>query len=168
LPIYPGKFWGIFGNAKSPALEIAGNARLLGGLIFALVILVLVEGEMDAKSVDERIVLVVDDDPGIRENMSDLLHAKGFSVLQAENGQRALDLLKKTPQFPCLIVLDMAMPIMDGRVFLKRRAHDAALRDIPVVVVSGSSQTAPLPGIGAYFRKPVNVDRLIEVIDQHC
>ena len=113
-------------------------------------------------------VLVVDDDPGIRESMSDLLHKKGYSVLQAENGQRALDVLKTTPQFLCLIVLDMAMPIVDGRVFLKRRAHDAALRDIPVVVVSGSSQTGPLPGIGGYFRKPVNVDRLIEVIDQHC
>ncbi len=124
---------------------------------------------MDAKPVDERMVLVVDDDPGIRESMSDLLHTKGYSVLQAENGQRALDILKKTPQFPCLIVLDMAMPIMDGRVFLKRRAHEAALRDIPVVVVSGSSQTgAPLPGIGGYFRKPVNVDRLMEVIDQQC
>ncbi len=124
---------------------------------------------MDAKPVDERMVLVVDDDPGIRESMSDLLYTKGYSVLQAENGQRALDILKKTPQFPCLIVLDLAMPIMDGRVFLKRRAHDAALRDIPVVVVSGSSQTgAPLPGISSYFRKPVNVDRLMEVIDQQC
>ncbi len=124
---------------------------------------------MDAKPVDGRMVLVVDDDPSIRESMSDLLHARGYSVLQADNGQRALDILKKTPEFPCLIVLDMAMPIMNGRVFLKRRARDAALRDIPVVVVSGNAETGtPLQGIGGYFRKPVNVDRLIEVIDQHC
>jgi two-component system, chemotaxis family, chemotaxis protein CheY len=124
---------------------------------------------VNTKPVGERLVLVVDDDSGIRDSMSDLLYSKGYSVLQAENGQRALEILKKAPQFPCLVVLDMAMPIMDGRGFLNRRAHDPALREVPVVVVSGNSQTgAPLPGIAGYFRKPVNVDRLIEVIDQHC
>ena len=61
------------------------------------------------------------------------------------------------------------MPIMDGRGFLKRRAHDPDLRDIPVVVFSGNSQKgAPLKGIEGYFHKPVDVDRLIEVIDQRC
>jgi CheY-like chemotaxis protein len=121
------------------------------------------------KPTDERLVLVVDDDSYIRESMSELLHTKGFSVLEAENGQRALDILKKAPHFPCLVVLDMAMPIMDGRGFLERRAHDSALRDIPVVVVTANVQSgAPLRGIDGYFRKPVNVDRLIEVIDQHC
>jgi hypothetical protein len=51
-------------------------------------------------------------------------------------------------------------------LFEMRRAHDAALREIPVVVVSGNSPTgAPLPGIGGYFRKPINLDLLIEVID---
>ncbi|MGA8643378.1 response regulator [Candidatus Binatus sp.] len=124
---------------------------------------------VNAKAVDERLVLVVDDDSGNRETMSELLDNKGYSVLQAENGQRALDILKKNPQHPCLVVLDMAMPIMDGRGFLKRRAHDPDLRNIPVVVVSGNSQKgAPLQGIDAYFRKPVDVERLIEVIDQHC
>jgi CheY-like chemotaxis protein len=50
---------------------------------------------VSARPIDERLVLVVDDDPGIRESMTDLLHTKGYSVLQAENGQRALDILKK-------------------------------------------------------------------------
>jgi len=122
-----------------------------------------------AKHTDERLVLVVDDDSGNRETMSELLDNKGYSVLQAENGQKALDILKHVSILPCLVVLDMAMPIMDGRGFLRRRAHDPDLRDIPVVVVSGSSQKgAPLQGIEGYFRKPVNVERLIEVIDQHC
>ena len=58
---------------------------------------------------------------------------------------------------------------MDGRGFLKLRAEDPILRDIPVVVVSGSMQSGePLDGIDAYLRKPVKVDRLIEIIDQHC
>ena len=116
-----------------------------------------------------KLVLVVDDDPFVRESLSELLAAKGYSALQAENGQKALEVLKKTPRFPCLIVLDLVMPVMDGRGFLMLRADDPILRDIPVVVVSGSMQSGePLDGIDAYLRKPVKVDRLIEIIDQHC
>ena len=114
-------------------------------------------------------MLLVDDDPLGRESLSELLDAKGYSVLEAENGQTALEVLKKTPHFPCLIVLDLAMRVMDGREFLKLRAVDPILRDIPVVVVSGNMPPGePLVGIDAYLRKPVKVDRLIEVIDQHC
>jgi CheY-like chemotaxis protein len=124
---------------------------------------------MSDKAIDEKLVLVVDDDFLVRETVSDLLDAKGYVVLQAENGQNALDLLKKTPHLPCLVVLDLAMPIMDGRRFLELRAQDPILRDIPVVVMSGNPPSLkPLEGIDAYLRKPVSVDRLIDVIDQHC
>jgi CheY-like chemotaxis protein len=117
----------------------------------------------------DRLVLLVDDDSFVRESMHALLDSKGYSVQEAENGRNALDLLKKMPILPCVIVLDLAMPIMDGRVFLKFRAKDPILRDIPVVVVSGNPSTGkPLEGIEAYLPKPVKVDRLIEVIDQHC
>jgi CheY-like chemotaxis protein len=113
-------------------------------------------------------VLVVDDDVSAKEGLSELLHTKGYTVLQAENGQIALDILKKMPRLPCLIVLDLAMPVMDGRAFLKVRVRDPIIRDIPVVVVSGNVQGGvPLEGIDAYLRKPVKVERLIEVIDQH-
>src|ERR1700720_2657916 len=60
-------------------------------------------------------VLVVDDDPQIRESLSELLDYKGYSVLQAENGRRALDVLKAVPpRTPCIVVLDLAMPVLDG------------------------------------------------------
>jgi CheY-like chemotaxis protein len=66
-------------------------------------------------------------------------------------------------------VLDLAMPVVDGRGFLKLRAQDPILRDIPVVVVSGNIESGePLAGIVAYLSKPVNVDRLIDVIHQCC
>jgi CheY-like chemotaxis protein len=123
----------------------------------------------NSKLTDEKLVLLVDDDPLGRESLSELLDAKGYSVLEAENGQTALEVLKKTPYFPCLIVLDLTMPVMDGREFLKLRAVDPILRDIPVVVVSGNMPSGePLVGIDAYLRNPVKVDRLIEVIDQYC
>jgi CheY-like chemotaxis protein len=123
----------------------------------------------NTKLTNEDIVLVVDDDPFVRESLSELLDAKGYSVLQAENGQKAIEVLKKTPRFPCLVVLDLAMPVMDGRAFLKERAADPALRDIPVVVVSGNVKPEEeIEGIDAFLRKPVKVDRLLKIIDQHC
>jgi len=121
------------------------------------------------KQADEKLLLVVDDDSSVRESMSALLDANVYSVQQAENGQRALELLKKMPHLPCLIVLDLAMPVMDGRGFLKLRAADPILQDIPVIVVSGNPSTGKrIEGIDAYLRKPVEVDRLMQVIDQHC
>jgi CheY-like chemotaxis protein len=123
----------------------------------------------DANLSDEKLVLVVDDDSSARESMAEILDAKGYCVLQAENGQRALEVLKKMPHFPCLVLLDLAMPVMDGREFLKHRSQDSILRDIPVVVVSGNARTDEPPnGVCAYLCKPVNLDRLIEVIEQHC
>jgi CheY-like chemotaxis protein len=111
-------------------------------------------------------ILLVDDDFELLEIMSELLQIQGYSTLQAQNGQKAIDLLKKTPRFPSLIVLDMSMPVLDGRGFLEQRARDAILRDIPVVIVSGSEAPAiPLTDIMAYLRKPVKIERLMSVIE---
>jgi CheY-like chemotaxis protein len=120
----------------------------------------------NGKPINEKLVLVVDDDRSMRESLAGLLDVKGYSVLEAENGQKALDVLEKAPRFPCVILLDLAMPIMDGRGFLKLRARDAILRQIPVVVLSGTPQRGePLKGINAYLQKPVRSDRLIATVD---
>jgi CheY-like chemotaxis protein len=122
-----------------------------------------------AKLDDERPVLVVDDDSSARQGLCKLLDARGYSVLQAENGETALQLLKKMMHFPCVVVLDLAMPVMDGVGFLNVRAQDPILRHIPVVVVSGNMRSdKSFDGIDAYLCKPVNVDRLLEIIDQRC
>jgi len=120
------------------------------------------------KKIEDEAVLVVDDDPDTREALSELLDASGLRVLQAENGKIALEVLKRTPQFPCLVLLDLSMPVLDGRGFLKRLAKDPLLRDIPVVVISASNQPAELEGIEEFLRKPVRVERLMEIIDQYC
>jgi CheY-like chemotaxis protein len=120
----------------------------------------------NGKPIKEKLVLVVDDDRTVRESLSGLLDMEGYSVLAAENGQTALDILKKGIYFPCLILLDLAMPIMDGRGFLKLRAKDPMLRQIPVVVVSGEPPRGEqLGGIEGYLQKPVRFDRLIATID---
>jgi CheY-like chemotaxis protein len=120
----------------------------------------------NGKPVNEKLVLVVDDDRSVRESLSRLLDAADYSVLEAENGQKALELLEKAALFPCLILLDLAMPVMDGHGFLKLRAKDPMLRQIPVVVVSGNPPSGePLNGIDAYLQKPVRFDRLIAIVD---
>jgi CheY-like chemotaxis protein len=122
------------------------------------------------KKVSHETVLVVDDDPEIRESLSELLDFRGYSVLQAENGRRALDVLKRVPpQTPCVVVLDLAMPVLDGHQFLKYRAEDPVLRHIPVVVVSANPRPSPpLEGIEAYLQKPLEPDVLLEIIRRTC
>jgi two-component system, OmpR family, response regulator CpxR len=123
----------------------------------------------NVRTIDQPLVLVVDDDSDVRDSISQLLDAKGYSIIQAENGQKALNILKSTSRIPCLIVLDLVMPVMDGYRFLTLRAQTPTLRNIPVVVTSANPQAgATLTDIDTYLTKPVNVDHLIDVIDQHC
>lgn len=151
-------------SSPSPTL-LRPNAEPLVRLDICL----LMTAMRNVKTKSEKLILVVDDDPSVRRSTSRLLETHGFSVMQAENGQRALDALKQMRSFPCLVVLDMAMPVMDGRRFLKLRAQDPLLRDIPVVVVSGSPQSGePLEAISAYLSKPLDGDRLINLIHLHC
>ena len=106
----------------------------------------------NGKPANGKLVLVVDDDCSMRECLSALLQVEGYSVLEAENGQTALEVLEKPPYLPCMILLDLAMPVMNGREFLKLRAKDPVLRKIPVVVVSGNAPSGPLNGIDAYLQ----------------
>src|SRR6267142_4249462 len=122
------------------------------------------------KKVSHETILVVDDDPEIRESLSELLYHRGYSVLQAENGRRALDVLKTVPpRTPCIVVLDLAMPVLDGLQFLQYRAEDPRLRHIPVVVFSGNPRPIhPLEGIEAYLQKPLEPEILLEIIRKTC
>jgi CheY-like chemotaxis protein len=74
-------------------------------------------------------ILLVDDDLEILESMSELLGKRGYVIVQAVNGQKALDLLRKIRALPLLIVLDMSMPVLNGREFLRERERDADLGD---------------------------------------
>jgi CheY-like chemotaxis protein len=122
----------------------------------------------NAKMSEKKLVLVVDDDPDSRDSMAQLLELRGYSAVEANNGQNALEILKTMPHFPCLILLDLTMPIMDGHEFLRQRARDPILSDISVVVVSGSLQSgATLEGVEAYLCKPVNIARLVRVVEQY-
>jgi CheY-like chemotaxis protein len=113
-----------------------------------------------------RTILVVDDDSDQLDEMSQLLDKRGYETLQACNGQIALNLLREMYNLPFVIILDMAMPVLDGLGFLERRAGDAILRRIPVIVLSSSPPPPiPLKNVEAYLRKPVSLERLMSLIE---
>ena len=116
---------------------------------------------------DRSPVLVVDDDPDIRETLRDVIEAEGFAVVCAADGQKALEALRQGLR-PSLVVLDLMMPIMSGWELLDAVRAERELAGLPVAVISASGgRTAP-PGATCSLRKPVDLDTLIELVrDPH-
>jgi len=107
-------------------------------------------------------VLVVDDEPMIRSSLSRILIRQGFEVTTAENGAEALDLYRDQQHRIRLVMLDMAMPVMDGiECFRRLRALDP---EVKVLVVSGYSagQDAAevLAAANGFVRKPFDLDEI--------
>jgi CheY-like chemotaxis protein len=116
-------------------------------------------------------VLVVDDDPDIRETVIEVLEENGHRAFGAANGVEALDHLRKSDELPCLILLDLMMPTMDGPSFRSEQLKDPALSPIPVVVISAfrdSAETAKELDAAGHLSKPVSLDDLIELVERFC
>lgn len=115
-------------------------------------------------------VLVVDDDPDMRELESMALSYDGFEVLTAADGHEALTVL--LTRKPCVIVLDLMMPGMDGLTFLVERQRRALGERIPVVCVSaaGRDMLSMAERLGALdcVPKPVELDTLVACVRSHC
>lgn len=116
-------------------------------------------------------VLVVDDDRSIREAMGELLVDEGYVVGHAGNGQEAIEYLRQRPAVPCLILLDLNMPVMTGWEFRRIQQQDPQLAKIPVVVFSAdrslSRGTATLDA-AAYLEKPLDIDLLLDTVSSLC
>lgn len=116
-------------------------------------------------------LLVVEDDDDIRTSMAELLSAEGYSVLEARNGKEALDVLRHAEPLPRLILLDLMMPVMSGAEFCAAQHRDPRLKDIPVILVSASSQiqqSAAEMGVTGVLRKPMSLNALLAVAEQYC
>ena len=113
-------------------------------------------------------VLIVEDDLDTREMLGRFLELEGYNVETAENGKRALERLGSGVG-ACVILLDLMMPVMDGWQFRQEQIRDAALADIPVIVVSAAGRER-LEKIhaNAYLSKPVDLDELLGCVTQFC
>jgi len=119
-----------------------------------------------------RSILIVDDDPGIREALQDVLELEGYDVESLENGKAALESLlrraDRNASLPRLILLDLMMPVMTGWQFLDSLRADARFREVPVLVFSAAGdRQVDLPRATALIRKPVEVDELLAAVAKH-
>jgi two-component system, OmpR family, response regulator CpxR len=116
-------------------------------------------------------VLVVEDDRDVREAIIEVLVDGDYNPLHAANGVEALELLRTVSPAPCVILLDMMMPTMDGSAFRAAQQENPAVRDIPVVVLSAhaDARTAAAElGAAAYLKKPVTLDALLATVARFC
>ncbi len=117
------------------------------------------------------LVLVVEDDADIREALMDSLRESGCEVAGASNGVAALRYLATAQPLPCLILLDLMMPVMDGRAFRETQLQDPRIAHIPVVVLSAYRDvqaSAEKLGAAAVLRKPPEMADVMSAIAHHC
>jgi CheY-like chemotaxis protein len=114
-----------------------------------------------------RFALVAEDDVLLRETLCERLREAGFRTAGVANGAEALELVRRGGN-PDLIILDLEMPVMDGRTFLQARERDPALASIPVVAISGKfdPSSAEPWGAAAWLRKPLNANQLLETVER--
>ena len=124
-------------------------------------------GEADGRC----LILVVDDDYGIREVLSDVLDDAGYQATTAADGAKALQYLQQAPMLPRVILLDLMMPIMTGWEFRLAQQQDPRLAPIPVVALSarGSLDHERYHvTVDGFMRKPVDLDQLLGLVGSYC
>ncbi len=118
---------------------------------------------------DAACVLVVDDDLDICEAIQTVLELDGYRVVTATDGAEALERLHGGVR-PCVIILDLMMPRMNGFQFREQQLRDPVLREIPVVVLSGDGRAetkARALGVEG-LRKPIALDVLLGAVGRSC
>lgn len=115
-----------------------------------------------------RYILVVEDDRDLREILGEALQLEGFEVVCVENGQAALRYLEGAGR-PCVILLDLMMPVMDGWTFREEISKDQSLADIPVVVMTaaGSARARTIDS-NATLYKPLDMTVVVDVLQEYC
>lgn len=113
-------------------------------------------------------ILVVEDDPDILRLVEVILTGHGYDVATASNGHDALHLLRGGLA-PCLILIDLEMPVMSGLELRAELAEDPATRDIPVVLTSVSRENLDrLQSSVQRFEKPFKISDLVRAVEEHC
>lgn len=115
-------------------------------------------------------ILVVDDDPDIRDIVADILSDEGYRAYSAENGRQALHMLRAGLR-PDLILLDMMMPELDGWGFRAEQRRCADLAGIPVVLFTAHElpvNAAEEMQVAGLLKKPIRLAQLLDAVRRHC
>jgi CheY-like chemotaxis protein len=111
-------------------------------------------------------LLLVEDDRGVRDAIEDYLEDEGYSVLSANDGEQALSILEGLSD-PCLVVLDVRMPVMDGVEFMRQFRARPWLKHHRLVLMSASELAPELtgaPGVVGLLQKPFELERLLTLV----
>ncbi len=114
-------------------------------------------------------ILVIDDDEALADLLSERLTRQGFHAVIADSGKKGLELAKT--ERPCLVVLDLRLPDMDGFSICAELADSSDTCDIPVIILSAMEQPdiirrARLAGCFYFVRKPYDPNALLVLIRQ--
>lgn len=115
-------------------------------------------------------ILIVEDDEDIRETLGELIHGEGYTVTTAEDGEKALKSLE-TGTLPDLILVDLMMPKMSGKEFIKKAREILKVKNIPIVVMSAlntnEAKTSELD-VAGHLKKPLAIDELFSIMHRYC
>lgn len=98
--------------------------------------------------------------------MAELLENEGFEISVASNGQEGLEVIEQMPP-PCLVLLDLMMPVMSGEDFLRHLRQHPTFHALPVIIVTASGRQ-PLPGAQGILKKPFEIGELFATVAAHC
>ena len=110
----------------------------------------------------QRVILIVEDDGSLRAVWRTALRLEGFEVIEAGDGLEALKLIEASP--PDLVLLDLGLPVVDGVSVRKDLAAQIFSRNIPIVVITGSTDDLSYLDVNCVLRKPVTVDHVVRVV----
>jgi CheY-like chemotaxis protein len=114
-------------------------------------------------------VVVIDDDTDILEAIAIVLKGAGYETQTESNGADALESMKQGS--PCLILLDLMMPGMNGWQFRAEQMRDEVLASIPTIVMTGfpaAAEDASSLGAAACLKKPIELDELLDTVARFC
>ncbi len=118
----------------------------------------------------DRFVLYIEDNFHNRRIVNKVLASKGIRVVEAEDGEKGLDMVREL--VPPLVLLDITLPGIDGIEVVKRVKADNTLRHIPVIAVTASAMRGDRErfleaGCDDYLSKPIQVTELAEMVEKH-
>ncbi len=117
----------------------------------------------------EKSVLIVEDDRSISDTLKELLESESYVVYLAGNGQEGISILVSLPKPPSFILLDLYMPVMDGKGFLRElRSQFPVLSGIPILMMTAASPSDYPTDFDRkkILKKPIDIDELFRIIDE--
>jgi DNA-binding NtrC family response regulator len=120
-------------------------------------------------SVDDKRILVIDDDDDLRETIGAVLGRAGYKVDGFANGLEAVEHLQDPAHAPHGMIIDLAMPVFDGFDFLSHRSMHRELAQVPAILMTGHSERTVVNDLRGRFaleilRKPIEMDTLLELV----